>query len=139
MAPERYLPSTSILVGMVESGMTHQQIADRVYADTGVRVGRSSVSAALSKAGYTKRIRYDDIIPWRVKIIHTHHHMLNMLRLEGRRMAAGHLSEQEERNLESFKARLIEQKAVVTYLPDTDEGWFLVKARPSDKGMIRTP
>lgn len=139
MAPERYLPSTSLLVGMVESGMTHQQIADKVYADTGVRVSRSSVSAALSKAGHTKRVRYDDLIPWRVKIVHTHHHMLNMLRLEGRKQAGGELTDQEESNLESFKRRLKEQGAVVTYIRDTDEGWFLVKARPIDTGMIRIP
>ena len=139
MAPERYLPSTSLLVGMVESGMTHQQIADKVYADTGVRVSRSSVSAALSKAGHTKRVRYDDHIPWRVKIVHTHHHMLNMLRLEGRKQAGGELTDQEESNLESFKRRLKEQGAVVTYIRDTDEGWFLVKARPIDTGMIRIP
>jgi lauroyl/myristoyl acyltransferase len=65
--------------------------------------------------------------------------MLNMLRLEGRRQAGGELTDQEDSNLESFKRRLKEQGAVVTYIRDTDEGWFLVKARPIDTGMIRIP
>jgi hypothetical protein len=140
MAPPRYLPSDSILAGWVEAGMTHQQIADRIAEDTGVQVSRSSVSAALSKAGLTKRIRYKDLVPWRVRSIHNRAHPLNMLRLEGRRRGGETLSDSDLRNLESFKRRLKEADAVVAYLPDTEEGWWIVKARPGiDKGMIREP
>lgn len=140
MAPPRYLPSDSILKNWVDSGMTHQQIADRIADETGVIVSRSSVSAALSKAGLTKRIRYKDLVPWRVRAIHNRAHPLNMLRLEGRRRGGEVLNETDSRNLESFKRRLKEAGAVVAYLPDTEEGWWIVKARPGiDTGMIRVP
>ena len=145
MAPPRYLPSISTLehwVTPVEEGglgLTHQEIADRVYAETGVQVSRASVSSALSKAGLTRRIRYDDVIPWRVKTIHSRHHLVNMLRLEGRQRRGGALTSDEERNLATFKRTMQEKHAVVAYLPDTEEGWWIVKARPQDKGLIREP
>lgn len=146
MAPPRYLPSESILAHWVTPveegglGLTHQQVADRVFAETGVRVSRSSVSASLTKAGLTKRVRYKNVIPWRVRTEHNWHHFLNMLRLEGRRQSGLPLTDRETKNLDSFKKRLKDAGAVVTYLEDTDEGWFLVKARPGvDKGLIREP
>lgn len=141
MAPPRILPSESILRRWIEEeGLTHQQCADRVFAQTGVKVSRASVSASLSKAGYTKRVRYPELIPWRVRVDHNRHHFLNMLRLEGRSQAGVRLSEHDRRQLESFKRRLEESNAVVAYIRDTDEGWFLVHRRPGvDLGMIREP
>lgn len=140
MAPPRILPSESILRKWVEEeGLTHQECADRVYEQTGIRVSRASVSASLSKAGYTKRVRYPELIPWRVAIAHNKHHFLNMLRLEARQRAGLPLTDFEEKNLTSFKRRLKESDAVIAYVRDTDEGWFLVKRRPVDKDMIREP
>lgn len=140
MAPPRYLPSTSILVKWVrEEGLTHQQCADRVERESGVRVSRASISAALSKAGETNRVRYDDVIPWKVRVEHSHHHLLNMLRLAGRASRGEQLEGRDAKNLESFTRRLDEAGAVVAYVPETDEGWFLVNRRPTDTGLIRIP
>ena len=60
MSRERLIPGDDQLKSMVERGMTHQQIADAVSKETGVSVSRSTVSAALSRAGLTNRIRYDE-------------------------------------------------------------------------------
>lgn len=141
MAPPRLLPSDSILQKWIEEeGLTHQQCADRVYEQTGVRVSRASISAALSKAGLTNRVRYTELIPWRVAVEHNRHNLLNLLRLEGRRRAGQKLTDTEEKALDSFKVRLAEADAVVAYVRDTDEGWFLVKRRPGiDTDMIREP
>ena len=139
MAPPRYLPSVSILEGWIQNGMTHQQIADRIRQDSGVTVSRSTVSAALSKAGLTNRTRYDQQIPWRVAVEHNRHHLLNMLRLAARQDAGADLDDEQVKLIENFRRRLKESGAVVAYERDSPDGWYLVKARPKDTGLIRIP
>lgn len=141
MAAPRVLPSDSMLQKYVERGMTHQQIADLITKESGVPVARSTVSAALSRAGLTNRVRYDEVIPWKpIKSEHNHHYALTMLRLEARKRAGLELTEEQERRLSSWKQRLDDENALVVYLPDTDEGFFYVRRKPTDgASLIRYP
>lgn len=140
MAAPRYLPSDAKLAELART-MTHAQIAEYVYKTTGVKVGRSTVSAALSRAGLTNRIRYSDALPWeRIKIEHNGHYAAQMLRAGARIEAGQKVSDDLSDRYESWKARLDAEDAVVHYDPDTGEGFFYVKRRKGiDKGMIRNP
>lgn len=139
MAAKRYLPSETKLKEMVDRGMTHQEIADKVSKDEGVRVSRVAVSAALSRAGLTQRVRYDDLIPWRVLLQHQHNYDLYMLRLEARKQRGLRLTKADAGRLAAWEQRLKEARAVVHYEPESKEGFFYVPREHQDKGLIREP
>lgn len=141
MAAPRYLPSDSMLQKYVDRGMTHQEIADLIAKESGVPIARSTVSAALSRAGLTNRVRYDEVIPWkRIKVEHNHHYALTMLRLEARLRNGSKLTEEQAKRLDSWKQRLNDEEAVVIYLENSDDGFYYVKRKPSDgASLIRYP
>lgn len=121
---------------MVDRGLTHQEIADEVSRETGYNVSRSAVSAALHRADLTKRAKkYVDEIPWTVKEEHQTHYAARMLRLLGRRRADITNSEESDRRLDSWLAQLAEAGAVVTYVPDTPEGFHYTWGKPDENGV----
>lgn len=116
--------------------MTHQQIADLITRETGHPVGRSTVSAALHRAGEAQLAkRYPDEIPWRVREEHQSHYAARMLRLLGRRRKGIVNSAEMDARLDSWLAQLADAEAVVTYVPDTEDGFFYVKGRADVKGI----
>ena len=138
MGARRILPSDSQLQRMVERGMTHQEIADKVSEDTGERVNRSSVSAALSRAGLTDRVRYDEVIPFQVRAVHNYHYALTMLRVHARLEAGLEVPEDQVDRYESWKAKLCAEQAVVAYIAETDEGFHYVYREPEDGESLTT-
>jgi hypothetical protein len=118
--------------------MTHKEIADQVFELTGERVSRSTVSAALSRAGLSKQTaRYADEIPWRVKIEHMTAYPARMLRLLGRRRAKLDLTQHEQDRLDSWLASLKERECVVAYSPDA--GFLYVAADEYGDGARGVP
>jgi putative intracellular protease/amidase len=139
VAAPRLLPPTSELAKLVEAGLTHQQIADRIRATTGVVVARSTVSVALSKAGLARDgMRYRDELPWRVKGEHLTQYPARMLRLLGRRRADGQLTEDEADRLDAWLEGLAEKGLVVAYAPDAD-GFLYVEADETHDGKNGVP
>lgn len=139
MAAPRLLPPTSELAKLIEAGLTHQQIADRIHATTGVVVARSTVSVALSKAGLARDgMRYRDELPWRVKAEHLTQYPARMLRLLGRRRAGGQLTEDEADRLDAWLEGLAEKGLVVAYAPDAD-GFLYVEADEIHDGKNGVP
>jgi hypothetical protein len=137
---QRLLPQKDDLIRMVASGMSHQDIVDETFRRTGERVTRAAVSAALSRAGQEPlRPRYEDLIPWKVKVKHGNHYALRMLRAEARSRQGIAIPEVEARRLESWKRILKVNKAVVHYDPDTEQGFFYVEPRAKDRDLIRIP
>ena len=141
MAAPRKLPSDSTLAKWRASGLTLKQIAEKSEAETGLPVSIGAVASALSRAGYTARVRYDDHIPWNpIKTSHNKHYALTMLRLLARRESGQELTEEQDSRLESWLTRLEEEDAVVLYKYDSEEGFYYVKRKPSDgDGWIRRP
>ena len=134
--PAKILPPTSTLRAMVDRGLTHQQIADAISQETGYEVSRSSVSAALHRANETARAkRYVEELPWVVREEHQTHYAARMLRLLGRRRAGIVNSEESNKRLDSWLAQLEEAGAVVTYVPDTPEGFHYTFGKPNSKGI----
>lgn len=129
MPAPRVLPPNDELKRCVDLGMTHQQIVDYVAEKYGVKVSRSSVSAALSRAGLTERegMRYKDELPWKVRGEHLTQYQARMLRLLGRRRAEMELTDEEESRLDAWLESLDEREIVVAYAPD-DGGFIYVDA-----------
>jgi hypothetical protein len=116
---------------MVERGLTHKEIADMVSRQTGYPVSRSTVSAALHRAKETTPAKkYPDEIPWTVSEEHQTHYAARMLRLLGRRRAGVQNSAEAEKRLDSWLNQLHEKHAVVTYVPDTPDGFYYVEGEP---------
>jgi hypothetical protein len=141
MAAPRLLPSDSTLAKWRSQGMTLKQIAEKIKSETGVTVSPSSVGAALSRAGLTNRVRYDDHIPWNpIKTEHNKAYPLVMLRLLARREGGLALTEDQETRLDAWLDRMEEEDAVVLYQYDSEDGFHYVKRRASDgDGYIRRP
>lgn len=120
MPAPRVLPPVDELKRLVTMGLTHQQIVDYLHEKQGLKVSRSSVSAALSRAGLTERegMRYKQELPWRIKADHMTQYAARMLRLLGRRRAEGELTEDEDSRLDAWLEALEEREIVVAYCPD---------------------
>ena len=117
--------------------MTHAQIAQRIFAETGEAVSRSTVSAALSRAGLTADgVRYDETLPWRVKVQHIKEYPARMLRLLGKRRNGGDLTADETKRLDSWLAMLEQNDAVVAYAPEATQGFHYVDRLPTDSTDI---
>lgn len=116
--------------------MTHKQIAEVVSRETGYPVSRSTVSAALHRAGEAAVAKkYTEELPWTIHEAHQTHYAARMLRLLGRRRAGVQNSAEADARLDSWLAQLAEAEAVVTYVPDTDEGFFYVAGKPRANGV----
>jgi len=144
MGKERIIPSDRELQKLVKAGNTHQQIANIVSNNTGVPIARSSISAALSRAGMTDRIRYDDVIPWTpIKIEHNMHYALTMLRLLARRKNGDGLDDEKNLRLDSWVDKMNDNRAVVVYVPESESGFHYVARDKSDERdslvSMRTP
>lgn len=140
MPRERILPSDSVLERYLDEGMTHKEIAEKVSKETGHKVSRSTVSVAISRAGLSDRVRYDDVIPWeRIKVEHNTEYPLQMLRLLARTERGLPVSVDQRERLERWMERLDEENAVVHYEPRSEQGFWYVPREKGDKGYIRTP
>lgn len=139
MPAPRLLPSNEELSRLVEQGLTHQQIADYWEGKTGVRVSRSTVSVALSRAGLTREaMRYREELPWKVRTDHLTQYQARMLRLLGRRRQGGELTDDEDSRLDAWLEDLEDNEWVVAYAPDNG-GFLYVDADEKGDGAGGVP
>lgn len=117
-----------------KEGLSHQQIADRWFQETGIIVSRSTVSTALHRAGKTATApRYDDCLPWRVRTRHLKETPARMLRLLGARREGRKLADRDEKTLNNWLAKIQARRLVVGYDPDNDrQGFHYVPRRPNE-------
>ena len=134
MARPRILPSNDTLRRWAnDEGLTHEQIAERVFEETGTRPARSTVSVALARAGLSApRRRFNEEVPWRLRGSDLKAYPVRMLRLLGHRRAGDELSEDESRRLDSWLETLEREKAVVAWDPDAHPSVFYIDAEPGD-------
>lgn len=133
--PVRKLPPNYELVKMYRTGMTHQEMADKISEQIGEPVTRVAVTLALARIGEDPRTpRYEDVIPWRVKTRHRNETAVRNLRMLGRRMSKMPLTKEQETRLDNWLKWLDEHDAVVGYCPDRDPGFVYVTAdEPEDR------
>lgn len=138
MANKRVLPSDSILEKWLDDGLSLEDIRQRVLEQTGYLPGKSTVSAALSRAGLTSRVRYDDVIPWkRISVDHNQHYILHQLRMAARMKRGLPVSEGDQRRFKHWKSQLDEANAIVCYDIDSVEGFYYDTRRPGERGLAR--
>lgn len=139
MPAPRLLPSVGELVALLEQGLTHQEIADHLRHTQGVAVSRSSVSAALSRAGVSKvGMRYKDELPWKVRAEHLTQYPARMLRLLGRRRSSVELTDEEDSRLDAWLESLEDKEIVVAYAPENG-GFIYVDADEIGDGKNGVP
>tara|TARA_R110002020_G_scaffold26085_3_gene84428 strand:- start:2968 stop:3414 length:447 start_codon:yes stop_codon:yes gene_type:complete len=145
MAAIKRLPDINRLLTWTQQGLTQEEICQRIYDETGYLPSRSSVSAALSRAGKSKTMpRYEDTIPWRVKQEHLREYAPRMLRLLGRKRSGTELTPEEQARLDGWLNKLDDENAVVAYDPEFRFGFVYVDREPDDdpqipirKGLVR--
>lgn len=121
---------------MLRSGLTHKQIAEAVSREVGQPISRSTVSAALLRAGLSSRAKkYEEEIPWIVRQEHQTHYAARMLRLLGRRRSGLQNSTEMEERLDSWLASMKEAHALVTYVPELDDGFVYVDGDFPENGV----
>lgn len=133
MAPPKYTPDKTTFQAWLAEGLTHQQMADRVFEQTGHRVTRAAISVALMSYGMTTpKPRYKDTIPWRVRTIHGKTYPVRMLRLLGKRRMSLDLTADDNRRLDTWLGELRTQQLIVAYDPDSDQGCHYIEAQHKD-------
>ena len=133
MAREQILPDKNRLQRYVDEGLTHQQIADEVSKETGVKVGRSAVSVALHRYGLAGSApRYKEYLPWRVKTEHIRAYPARMLRLMGRKAAGKDLNEVDAKLLENWLEMLNRERLIVAYAPEDEQGFHYIDRKFKD-------
>lgn len=125
MAPPKYTPDKNTLIRWQEEGLTHQQMADRVFDTTGHRVTRAAITLEMMKHGLSKaRPRYKETLPWRVSLDHIMSYPARMLRFLGKRLAGGELKPQDEEALDAWLANLQADGLIVAYAGQDDPTGF---------------
>ncbi|MFD6636782.1 hypothetical protein ACFWDN_13305 [Micromonospora chalcea] len=124
-----------------EEGKTYQWMVDEYKRKYNIDVVPSTFGNFRRRRGLDRRVtRNEELMPWFVQEQHRWLFPAQMLRAEARRREGKELKPEEERRLDNFVKRLKDEKLVVHYDGDTDEGWFYVPARPDvDIDLIRRP
>lgn len=125
-----------------EKGLTQQQMVDAWEKESDIRVSRSAIAMAMSRLGVESahpRPRYEDTLPWHVLDEHKYNSQARLLRLEGRRRKGGNLTKRELSWLTTWRRELDAAGAVITYDPQTEEGFHWVPRTESDDDIIRRP
>lgn len=125
--PRRKLPPNFELLQMYRTGMTHQEMADKISTQIGEPVTRVAITLALARIGEQPRVpRYDGPIPWRVRARHRNEVAVRNLRLLGRRLGGQPLASTEAKRLDNWLTWLMQNDAVVGYCRDRDPGFVYV-------------
>jgi len=131
--PRKLTPSKQDLERYVREGMTHEQIAAEHEKQTGARVARSSISAAIHRYGLSEhKHRYTAEVPWRLRGKDAKAYPIRMLRLLGKRRLGEPLEDGEAKRLDSWLRTLREENAVVAWDPDANPSVFYVEREKDD-------
>lgn len=115
MGRPRISPTEKELEMFLRRGFTHEDIAEEVFKKTGTRLGRSTISAAIVRAGLAVSQRYDEEIPWVVKIEHQRDYPAKMLRCLARQRASLVITDEEQKRVTSWMDRMERDATVVAY------------------------
>lgn len=123
---------------MLRAGATQQQVADKFG------VTQAAVSANIKRGNI--KVDYPNqtegrSVPWHpIRPEHRDRYLVRMLRANARRAQGLKSAPVLEAMLDKFLQAADEQDFVVTYDPDTDEGFFRVPRRHGiDEGLVRNP
>lgn len=137
MPARKIVPDCNTFARWIAKGLTQAQMVDAIEELTNERVTRSAVAQAIVRCGLsTDKARYSQQIPWHVEEAHKAEYPARMLRLLGRRQTGADLTEREVQRLDSWLAKLKEQRAVVAYDPTHPRGFGYVPRLPTDQRNV---
>lgn len=133
MARPRVLPEIAVLRRWIhDEGLTHEQVIQRVYEQTGTRPALSTVAVAMARAGLSEpRPRHIEEVPWVVNSRHSNWNAARMLRILGQVRRQIPITDEKRDALARWIDRMERDDLVVCYHPD--HGFFYAKAgEPGD-------
>jgi hypothetical protein len=137
---KRKIQDEQEVIRWFEEGRTYAWMIDEYKRKYDIETVPSMWGNFRRRRGLDRRIvRDDELIPWFVKEEHRWAYPLSMLRAEARRRAGKELTETDEGRLANWLEMLKEEKAVVHYDPDTEEGFFYVPRQEGDDDLIHNP
>lgn len=121
---------------MLRSGATQREVAEK-FGVTQAAISRAVTRGAI-KHEYTSYAQGRSM-PWHIREEHQNKYLARMLRAHHRKEQGLTSAPPLERMLESFLRSAEEQDFVITYDPDTEDGFFRVPRRPGvdDLPLIR--
>ena len=140
MANRTLVPDATTLRRYLDKGLSQAQIVDAWEEESGIRVSRSAIGMAISRRGLDSprsAKRNMDLLPWVLKPEHRMATEARLLRLEGRRRRGEPLSARDLTWVSNWLEQLDRDHAVITYLPNTVQGFHRVARTRSDKDIIR--
>ncbi|MFE0964047.1 hypothetical protein [Streptomyces fungicidicus] len=138
--PAKKIQDEQEVIRWFEEGWTYAEMTEEYRQKYNIEMKPSAWGNFRYRKGLDRRIaRDDELIPWAVKKEHRSLYPLMMLRLEARKRAGLPNDEDKTKRLESWRAMLEEENAVVHYDPDTADGFFYVPREDGDDDIIRRP
>lgn len=129
---QRKVPSDVQLGRLLDLGLSHSQIQEVIEVLTGEVVARSSIAAAIHRAGLSNhQRRHHKEVPWRVRESHAARYPVRKLRDLGRVRLSAEISEEQERVFK-WARKLEEHQLVVAYDPESDRGFHYVPVTDGD-------
>lgn len=127
---------------MLRAGKSQTYVAE-TFTARGEPITQAAISRAIANGRInldTGRGRQRAGVPWRLKPEHRHLHAARMLRAAARVDQGLDIGPSLVPQLESWKNGLLEEDAVIHYIPDSEEGFWRVPRRHGiDKGWYRDP
>lgn len=138
--PGKLIPD-HLVARLVDEGKTDGEIRDYLAERENLQVTRQAITNWRRRRGDEPRqLAVPRAIPWKVAKEHATLQPARVIRWYARRQAGLPLAEPEARALDRAMRDLAQVDGVLTYVPGTAEGWFVVKRRPGvDEGIIREP
>lgn len=139
MAPRTRTPGKEWLTDRIAEGRTDREMAELWFQQSGELVTPQAINKKVRTFDLRERVEsYDDLIPWTVKAEHAGHYLHKLLYAEGHVRRGKPITERWSTSLKNFKDRLQREDAVVAYLPDSPDGFYLVKRRSGDDELTTT-
>lgn len=119
--------------------LTYQDMADRWNADPAHEpIKKAAIATAIMRYEIGRRQVASDL-PWKVRPEHTAMHDHCMLMHWASRQKGKKLKARQEAAVNGWLRKLNEEGAVIAYRPNTIQGWWHVKRKPGETGVIRQP
>lgn len=142
-------PDPDLLRQWVDSGLTDTQIAqlvgDMYGGDTPSHVtviNWRKKHGIVRRHGRQARLDHSKYRPWRVRVEHTGDAIERRLYDYSRLRQGRRLDEKAQQRLDEFLDFLARHEVVVSYDPETEDGWFFVERDPErddPDSIIRAP
>ena len=140
MAARTKIVNESEVVHWIEDGWTYAQMTETYLTKYNLVVSPTMFSNFRRRKGLDRRYtRDDELIPWEVDPKHKWAYPLQMLRAEAKVRDGKSISEATAKRLAAFHRFLEEERAVVYYDPNTDQGFHFVPREARDTDIIRRP